>query len=232
MSAFSVVTPAATACSEYSVAQARCPSACRSGPRGSRSAAPSSRRRRAPTAPRRCRGRSCWTRSRPRACPGRRRGRGARGVVLVACEHVRARERGHVRACPTSRWPARAAWGAGSARPVALHRHAPTHRPPRHSAARLAVGGAPVVELHHPRVHLQPVGDLVLGREHRPVGGELDVGQVVVPDRVVQAQRLVALAPRVARALALRSTMIVGTPSWRSRAPSAIPPWPPPMITT
>ena len=25
--------------------------------------------------------------------------------------------------------------------------------------------------------------------------------------------------------------MIVGTPSWRSRAPSAMPPWPPPMIT-
>ena len=60
---------------------------------------------------------------------------------------------------------------------------------------------APVVELHDPRVHLEPVADLVLGREHRPVLGELDVRQVVVPDRVVQAQRLVALAPRVAGAL-------------------------------
>ena len=61
--------------------------------------------------------------------------------------------------------------------------------------------GAPVVELHHLRVHLQPVADLVLGREHRPVLGELDVRQVVVPDRVVQAERLVALAPGVAGAL-------------------------------
>src|SRR6185295_11216665 len=60
---------------------------------------------------------------------------------------------------------------------------------------------APVVELHHPRVHLEPVADLVLRREHRPVLGELDVRQVVVPDRVVQAERLVALAPRVPGAL-------------------------------
>ena len=57
--------------------------------------------------------------------------------------------------------------------------------------------GAPVVQLHHPRVHLEPVGDLVLGREHRPMVGKRDVRQVVVPDRVVQAERLVALAPRV-----------------------------------
>ena len=67
--------------------------------------------------------------------------------------------------------------------------------------ALLAERRAPVVELHHPRVHLEPVADLVLGREHRPVLGELDVRQVVVPDRVVQAERLVALAPRVAGAL-------------------------------
>ena len=57
----------------------------------------------------------------------------------------------------------------------------------------------PVVELHHTRVHLEPVGDLVLGREHRPVRRKLDVRQVVVPHRVVQAQRLVPVAPRVAR---------------------------------
>ena len=68
-------------------------------------------------------------------------------------------------------------------------------------ARALGGRGAPVVELHHPRVHLQPVADLVLRREHRPVLGELDVRQVVVPDRVVQAERLVALAPGVAGAL-------------------------------
>ena len=58
----------------------------------------------------------------------------------------------------------------------------------------------PVGDLHHLGVGLQPVGDLVLRREDRPVVGELHVGQVVVPDRVVQAQRLVAAAPLVARA--------------------------------
>ena len=97
--------------------------------------------------------------------------------------------------------------------------------------ALLAVGRAPVVELHHPRVHLEPVADLVLRREDRPVLGELDVGQVVVPDRVVQAERLVALRHE-SPGRGLRSTMIVGTPSWRSRAPSPMPPCPPPMMTT
>src|SRR5207245_2512292 len=42
------------------------------------------------------------------------------------------------------------------------------------------------------------VSDLVLWGEDRPVFGERQVGQVVVPDRVVQAERLVAIAPRVA----------------------------------
>ncbi len=64
-------------------------------------------------------------------------------------------------------------------------------------AGALRGGGPPVVELHHARVHLEPVGDLVLGREHRPVRRELHVRQVVVPHRIVQAQRLVAVAPRV-----------------------------------
>ena len=61
----------------------------------------------------------------------------------------------------------------------------------------------PVVELHERGVVLEPVADLVLGREHGPVVGELEVGQVVVPDRVVQVQRLVALAPGVARPVVL-----------------------------
>ncbi|MCY1209700.1 hypothetical protein D9M72_213620 [compost metagenome] len=70
-------------------------------------------------------------------------------------------------------------------------------------ARRLADAGRPVVELHDLGVHLQPIADLVLGREDRPVLGEGDVGQVVVPDRVVQAQRLVALSPAIAGALVL-----------------------------
>ena len=68
-----------------------------------------------------------------------------------------------------------------------------------------ALGGrlGPVVQLHHLGVHFQPVADLVLGREHRPVLREVDIGQMVVPDRIVQAERLVALAPGVAGALVL-----------------------------
>ena len=61
---------------------------------------------------------------------------------------------------------------------------------------RLAV--APVVELHDLRVALEPVAHLVLGREDGPVVGEGQVGHVVVPDRVVQAERVVAAAPLVA----------------------------------
>ena len=70
-------------------------------------------------------------------------------------------------------------------------------------ARALAFGAAPVVQLHHLRVHLEPVGDLVLGAEHRPVIGERKVGEVVVPDRIVQAQALVALPPGVAGPLVL-----------------------------
>ena len=122
-------------------------------------------------------------------------------VVLVALEVVHAGDVGHVRL-------------AGHA-----GRHHELLRPQRDRLAvaldvqrplagvgvvrgALGLGAGPVVELHHPRVHLQPVADLVLGREHRPVLRELDVRQVVVPDRVVQAQRLVAVAPAVAGPLA------------------------------
>ena len=101
-------------------------------------------------------------------------------------------------ACRTSRWRAPAA--SGAARRGWPSRSTSTVHSPVSSSydARLGLGARPVVELHHLGVGLEPVGDLVLGREHRPVLGELDVGQVVVPDRVVQAQRLVAAAPLVA----------------------------------
>ena len=61
-----------------------------------------------------------------------------------------------------------------------------------------AFGRRPVVQLHQPGIGLEPVAHLVLGRVDRPVVREGQVGQVVVPDRVVQAERLVALAPGVA----------------------------------
>ncbi|MCY1229600.1 hypothetical protein D9M72_419690 [compost metagenome] len=63
---------------------------------------------------------------------------------------------------------------------------------------RLGGGACPVVQLHHLRIEFQPIADLVLWREDRPVFREVDVGQVIVPDGVMQAERLVALAPAVA----------------------------------
>ena len=120
--------------------------------------------------------------------------------MLVAPEDVHARDLGHLRL-------------AGHAR-----RHDELLRPQRELGAvvlddeaplpclgvvrrGLRLRRAPVVELHDPRVHLEPVADLVLRREHRPVLGELEVRHVVVPDRVVEAERLVALAPGVAGTL-------------------------------
>ena len=64
-------------------------------------------------------------------------------------------------------------------------------------------GRTPIVEFHHLGVHFQPVADLVLGREYRPVRRERQIGHVIVPDRVMQAERLVALAPAVAGTLVL-----------------------------
>ena len=65
-------------------------------------------------------------------------------------------------------------------------------------ACRDALGAAPIAQLHHLDVHLEPVAHLVLGGEDGPVGGERDVGQVIVPDRVVQHERAVAVAPGIA----------------------------------
>ena len=60
-----------------------------------------------------------------------------------------------------------------------------------------AFGGRPIVQLHHLSVHFQPVTDLVLGREDGPVLGKGNVRQMVVPDRIMQDERAVAVAPQV-----------------------------------
>ena len=59
---------------------------------------------------------------------------------------------------------------------------------------------APPGQFHHLDVHLQPVAHLVLGSEDRPMVGKRQIRQMVVPDRVVQAQGLVAPSPCVSRA--------------------------------
>ena len=91
---------------------------------------------------------------------------------------------------------------------VAVDLDGPVPAPPRRNDADRHVGLRPVRHLHDPGVELEPVADLVLRREHRPVLRERQVGQVVVPDRVVQAQRLVAACAtgrRAARACRRRS---------------------------
>ena len=69
--------------------------------------------------------------------------------------------------------------------------------------ALLQLGRAPIIELHDLGVHFQPVADLVLRREYRPVLRERQIRHMVVPDRIMQAERLVALAPAVAGPLVL-----------------------------
>ena len=53
---------------------------------------------------------------------------------------------------------------------------------------RFGGGAGPIVQLHDLGVEFQPVADLVFRRKDRPVLREIDIGQVVVPDGVVQAE--------------------------------------------
>jgi hypothetical protein len=117
-------------------------------------------------------------------------------MVLIAKESVGTREHWDVRLTRGSQGEHELAWPECHLLAVAVYRDGP-------SAVRLVVGRAarfrrtPVVELHDLGVHLEPVGDLVLGGEHGPVIRKRKVGQVVVPDRVVQSEALVPLAPGV-----------------------------------
>ena len=61
-------------------------------------------------------------------------------------------------------------------------------------------GVRPDVEFHRLGVDLEPVGQHVLGNEHRPGARERHVGQVVDARLVVQRQGVVAAAPTVADA--------------------------------
>ena len=121
-------------------------------------------------------------------------------MKLIACKAVSARNFGHI---GIARHPQGDHQFFGPQRELAalaLDRDLPFLA--RLVELRLfAGGGVPVVELHDPGVHLQPVTDLVFGSKHGPVFREGQVGQVVIPDRVMQAQTLVTIAPGVAGAL-------------------------------
>ena len=122
----------------------------------------------------------------------------SRGVMLVAAELLAARD---LRDAGQAGRPQRQHQLPGPERDLlarAVDDDSPSVALPD---SGLAGGRGPVVELHDLRVHLEPVADLVLRREHGPARRERKVGQVVVPDRVVQRERLVAPAPRVTRPL-------------------------------
>ena len=95
----------------------------------------------------------------------------------------------HVRARPTCRSPARAAWDAASSIFPARSTTTVQRLFFLVEFRAFAFGGAPIVELHHLGVHFQPVADLVLGREDRPMIRERQIGQMVVPDGIMQAER-------------------------------------------
>ena len=120
-----------------------------------------------------------------------------RAVVHVAAEHVRAGDLGHPRLPGHPGREHELLRPQRQRHPLALDLDGPLTRLLR-PGGRGRRGARPVRHLHHLHVRLEPVADLVLGREHRPVVGELQVRQVVVPDRVVQAERLVPVAPLVA----------------------------------
>ena len=124
------------------------------------------------------------------------------GVMLHALELLGARELRHVCDAGHARGQHQLLRAQHHRLAAALDNHAPLAG---HLIVCSALGlaGAPVVQLHHLGVHLQPIADLVLGGKDWPVVGEGHVRQVIVPDRIVQAERLIALAPRVAGALVL-----------------------------
>ena len=118
-------------------------------------------------------------------------------VVQVALERVRARDAGDVRQPGHARGQHEVPRPEHDRRAVAHDADAPFAGGLVVAGAR-ALGAAPEVELHDLRVHLQPVAHLILGRVDGPVIGERDVRHVVEPHRVVERERLVAVAPRVA----------------------------------
>ena len=119
------------------------------------------------------------------------------GMMLVALEFFHAGEFRHVGNRRHARGQHQLLGLERDGLAVAHHLHRPFLLG-RVIGGALAKRRAPVIQLHDLRVHFQPVADLVLGRENRPVIGERQIGHVVIPDRIMQAERLVALAPAVA----------------------------------
>ena len=116
------------------------------------------------------------------------------GVLLFALEHVLTGKPGPVRLGRHARGKDQLFWTQGHGFAIAQHVNGPMRAV---IAGLLRHRAAPIIQLHHAGIHFQPIAQFVLGRKNRPVGGEGHIGQVVVPDRVVQAQRFVPVAPRI-----------------------------------
>mmetsp|Transcript_53240 Transcript_53240/g.155041 ORF Transcript_53240/g.155041 Transcript_53240/m.155041 type:complete len:223 (+) Transcript_53240:1061-1729(+) len=93
-------------------------------------------------------------------------------------------------------------WAQHKGLAIADHLYFPA-LPAAVEACMLALGSAPVVDVHHLRVELDPVSEHILGGEHGPMIRKRDVREVVVPDGVVKAERLVTVPPVVARPVPL-----------------------------
>ena len=103
--------------------------------------------------------------------------------------------------------PARRAIGAGGKDQLRGHqgdgraRVIHLHRPARAVILRGGDGRAgPDIQLEQAGIGLKPVAHLILGGKDRPGFGEGQVGHVVIPDRIMQHEAAVAVAPTVAGA--------------------------------
>ena len=123
-----------------------------------------------------------------------------------------------------------------------LHRAlAAVAAPQRHRPAALALSSqrppassVPVQKLSSSAldIGLEPVGELVLGDEHRPGRRERHQRQVVDVHLVVQRERMVAQPPVVADALVAVDDQRVDAEMVEPRRDADRPAWPPPTIST
>jgi len=124
------------------------------------------------------------------------------GMLLFALERLHARKLRQVGLAGHAGGQHQLLWPQRDLLAIAIHHDRPFLR--RVVIGRRFAGGArPVVQLHDVGIHLHPVAKLVLGGKDRPVRRELEIGEVVVPDRVMQGERLVSVAPAVAGAVVL-----------------------------
>lgn len=63
------------------------------------------------------------------------------------------------------------------------------------------LGARPHVQFEERGVCLEKLGQFILGREDGPMRGELQIGHMIIPDRVMKDELVIALSPVVTHAL-------------------------------